>query len=528
MPIYDSLLQVIQPLKELFLQDEFDDIPDFRFKPNSDFSLISSNVASLAITTEPSADEPAQVAAIFDSIAEYVQDDRNVVRLETIEHTAKSFAVILENSYSSLNNELAPAVDLIKTMVDKRYIELMTRSKAEGLIADAAVIPSEDDYTILDWGSLAAPAVANSVIDIACANAGISTPALSMLNMSYITKKLWANGFTNLNIPTEVEAVIISKLATHHPDISSETVKQFFSIITDENVYKSICFGLTQKFADNRNAAINCMDLIQYTEAFDTLSNSVQGLIEGDLSTETKNVIAANVETVNKTMTAARYWILVMKNIRFAGKLILTDTVLNGPVYEEFVSSGHTITDIHNHLKAFHLDVSMPSDGISLEKVLTSDHAEQLEKAALKLKSNATFIKSKCLISAYEDAVVKFLNDESIRVTYPKVLDKSFANQFIKVAINKASALGGDIARLDSVLYDLIISSFYADSLIATLYKYLGQNFDDLADSSTDEITDAQINLAQCTAICDMLIDYLFSMVVGDVDQISSAQECLY
>src|SRR5574343_1962335 len=123
--------QVISPLKELFLQDEFSSIPDVVLKPNSDLSLISSNATALGLTKEN-----VEVPEIFDDLGMYFDDNQNLARLQSLDHTAKAFASTIENSYVFLNNVINPTVDFLRNSIEERFAVLMTRERAENLLPE--------------------------------------------------------------------------------------------------------------------------------------------------------------------------------------------------------------------------------------------------------------------------------------------------------------------------------------------------------------------------------------------------------
>ncbi len=512
-------LQVIQPLKELVIQDEFDKIPEIKLNPNSDLSLISSNVASLSMTTDPTEDRSAQTATIFDSIGDYMVDNRNLMRLQTIEHMSKSFAVSLENSYSVLNTTIAQTVDGIIASLTTRYTELMVREKAETLIADDH-IPAESDYTILDWGNLNNIGKRNEVIDVACYNAGIKNPEMSSLSLSYIKKKAdFSSSFADTNIPDEVAEKVLAKLnevfTGEGSIIDPQHVKQLWSIITSKNSYSGFCSLTMTKFDDNRNVVLNCLHFLEITEIFESICDGVPQLVVDELGENTYQSVLSNIETLGKTLFAIEYWLLAMKELVFDNKLILTKEILNGPIYEDFVGNGKSIVDVHNYLKAFYFDTTIPLNGISVDVVTSADTEERLTRSASKLLANATFIKSKCLIAAYEHAMRQFILNDEAKVMFPQANNRAFVPVFLKVAMAKASYLGGNIANVDKVVYDLIIETFYPNTLVATMYKYLGRNFDDLADNG-DDITDSSIVESQCVAVIELLTDYLFESFVVD------------
>ena len=522
--------QVVDPLKQLFLQEELSDIPDICLNPNTDFSLITSNIVSEAIITpHPSSDQDV-VSKSFDIVSEYMSDTDNIPRLQQIEYTAKAFATVLENSYTTINSVVAPIVDKLKSDITERYTELMTREKAESLLpSDSNAAPSESFYSFINWNNLTSPIRQNEIIENACLNANINIPSLSLTHLAYITKKMnFANQLSPIEIPSEVEATIINKLEQVSSNISLENIIRVWKCFSDVSAYNFLVNEATLKIADIKNTPSHVMWAIDTTNLFDSLKAQMLQVASEDLSVDTLQTLSSNIDVVSKTIYALQYWVLTIKELKYVNKLIITPTIINRQTYDTFLASGKQISDIHNYLKAFHYGTTIPMDGISLERVMEADPMGHLTKVNAKLKANETFIKSKCLFSAYEYVMRKYVIDQSTSATFEQVSHPGFSKRFISTAINQASHLAGDISNLDKVLYELFMTMFYKGTIVESMYRYLGKHFDMLAVSATEEITEDHILQSQCDAVVEFLTDYLFSTVVGDKKRINSALECIY
>lgn len=523
---------IVQPLKELFIQDKFSEIPEICIKPNSDLSLIASNITSLAITAPPMASESEQIGMMFDLISEFLDDTRNIARVQAIEHTSKAFASTLENSYTQFTEVIAPVVEEIKSSTTERFVELMTRERAESLLPDSTTEPSEEDYTFLRWEKLTAPIRQNEIIEAACQAANIASPALSTMNMGYIIRKIdFGREMKSINLSQETTELILTKLkdalVRDNSEVTTSFVDQAWACLTSNQLYKLFTNKISARFFAGKEIPQNCLYLIQLVNAFDTILENITKVIDGDLSAETMSDLRVNIDILAKTIYVIKYWLICMKEIRFKDKLIITSSIINGPVYEDFVRQSHGIDEIHNFIKALYLDGNIPIDGISIDTVLATDITEKLNNASSKLLANAAFIKSKCLYAAYEFAINKFITSETTKSLFPVIENAGFVARFRSIATTKASYLGGDMAKLDGVLYDLIISVFFSKTLIETMYKYLGKNFDNLANTAEDDITDQQIIEVQCDATIELLIDYLFDTVICKRSDLDGAVECV-
>ena len=510
--------QTIQPLKVLFLQDNFSEIPDIKIKPNSDIGLIASSVASLALTAAPAEDGRTQIANIFDDISGYIDDNQNILRLQSLEYSSKAFATTIENSYETLNVTISATVDNIRKGIDTRYIELMKREKAEGLIEGDVIEANENDYSFLEWGRLTSSMIQNVVVEAACTNAGIRTPSLSFMNLGYITKKCdFSKDFTNVILPKEVADGILGKLKSvlisDDSKLTEGAIENAWNFFTYKMDYNNFCLNLEPTFNNTKNIVSNCSFLINTTDVLQAVGEVVPKIIADELNAETLKNIANNIEAVNKTSYAIKYWLITNEQLKFKNKLILTKDTLNAPVYREFVQDGKTVADIHNYLKAYHMDAAVPQGGIDVKTVMTADSATRLEAATEKLQANSKSIKSKCLIGAFEHGIRQFLSSEEVIDQFPQLRDKPFSDNVLKIAMVKASRLNGDVANIDKVLYDLVIQSFYDKSLVATMYKSMDMSYDKLVTGSTEDITNNDIVDAQCASVSNMLVDYLFDTI---------------
>lgn len=503
--------QVISPLKELFLQDEFSSIPDVVLKPNSDLSLISSNATALGLTKEN-----VEVPEIFDDLGMYFDDNQNLARLQSLDHTAKAFASTIENSYVFLNNVINPTVDFLRNSIEERFAVLMTRERAENLLPEEnRVSPSENDYSFIDWDRLNNAGFRNEVSEVARTNANINSDSLS--NLSYVVKKMnFSSEIEDIDLPAEMRISIIDKLKTvfsNDGQLGGDEVAYIWDIFTNRLAYVNFCNITQAKLENPKILGQTCIEMLKLTKDI-LLMGNCKNIIGDELNPVTLEQLAKNIDAVNKTAYAIMYWLISIKEIKLKDKLVVDQTIINRPVYEDFVRDGRSIVDVHNYLKVFYTDMSLPVGGVSIQTIQNANTNERLDKTNAKLKANERFIKTKCLIGAYDQAIRDFVNCEEFRERFPQLNDPNFANNFATVAKSKASIFGGDISKVDDVLYDLIINTFFNRTLVATMYKYLGKGFENLATEGEGVITDDAITEAQCDAISEMLIDYLFDTVV--------------
>jgi hypothetical protein len=512
-------LQVIHPFKELFLQEDFSKIPDITLKSNSDLNLIASDVKALSVTFVNVPDPQEQTEKVFNAIAGYFEDTSNIFRTQSIEYLSKGFIANIEKSYRTIDNTVIPTVEMICNLVKDRYKVLMTREKAEGLLIGENVEATESDYSFVRWGSLTSPTVCHTVMEIACENAGIKEPALSTMNLAYITRKAdFSKDFYQLTFSQDVREGLLAKLnesmVNDSTGMSAADVEYFFNMFSDKGAYIRLLDGVNRTFNnDVRGIVDNCIKYTELSDKIMTAASFMPKILSDSVNTDTLTTMAENIENVKKTVYALQYWMLFNKEQRFGDKLILKKDTLNKPVYNEFIMNGGTIADVHNYLKAFHLDSTIPMNGVSIETVRKADTTSRINKAYESLKANESVIKTKCLFGAYEHAFNEVIKNGELVQAYPHLKDPGFLAQLSNDVRKRSAFLGGDISNLENVVYEVIISSLHKGDLVENMYKHIGAGFSNLMES-TEDITDSKVIEAQCFALADLLTDYLFEKVV--------------
>lgn len=504
---------VIAPMRELVLQEKVADMPEIELKGDTDISLLVSNIATAAFTQEPTSSQKKRVMSMFDTMTEYFEDDTNIIRTQSTDHISKSLGSILENAYSTVINEIGSMVDDLRSQIEDKFAYYLKIEKADDLL-DQAVEVTENDYTFLKWEKLRSPARHIEITEQACENINLNRVDLSVVNLGYIQSKLkFSDGFSTISLEKDTrEAVLDSLLSTFTADsygISEQRITRFLKVGLSQVDYSTFCATIQSQMKKITETPSNVIFLLQLANDFQTIMGRAKIVMADHTDSNTLSSFVKNLDSVYKTVTAVLYYCLYNKQVRFKDKLILTKNIINNETYQAFLKDGKTINDIHNYLKAYHLSTELPTGGISLELVMNSDVAERLNKAAAVNKTNAKFIKSKCLIKAYQYTLNTFIKQIMEEDLFGYTDDRSIVKKFAVIAKARSNMFGGDIGKVDDALYDVLISTFYSNDLTATVFSYMRKSMTDLS-KSAESIDDVSILDAEVDASVYMLTDYLF------------------
>lgn len=505
--------QIINPLRELFLQDDFNNIPEIKINNNSDVFLISSNVSTAAVAINTSESEENQINDIFDSIGDYFSNESNDSYVDLINRTSSGLAEVIDKSYSELNDIIIPTVNDLKQKVITRYRGLIIREYGDDLKDERE--PTDSDYSFTEWGYLNDDMTANDIISIACKNANLFNKELSMNNVSFIlTKMFFSEGYNNINISDDIFNSIVDKMLIFFDKhgISKDSVHQFLKLGTDKLYYQNLCNSINNSI-NNNDKAVTILKIMDLVNKFDMIRDHYQSLINDSFNQDSFTSFVNNIEIVNNTMYALKYWLLCMKNIAYKDKLILNKNVLNREVYNNFVMQGKNIGDVYRYIRAYFGKVDIPLGGVSIDTINKSDYNNKLSTIDENRKASDQLIKARCLADAFILSINEFVNDTNIVAKYSKLEDTAFKTYFAQMAIANAALLKGDIGNIDQAIYLTIMNTIYNNTIISMLFRYLGVGFDTLV-NTTDEITDEAILNSQCNAMINLVTDHLFNTVI--------------
>ncbi len=520
MSILNYTNTILEPLRELMLQEKVADIPDIKLRPDTDIHLIASHISTSAFVQNASSSTKQKTTATFDTIIDFFEDDNNITRTQSTDKIAKALGGILENSHNTIINEIGSMVTDLRANIEEYYLRFLKLEKADDLFESEASI-TEKDYTFLKWEKLRTASRQLEIVENACSNINLNNRDLLSTNLTYITEKLRFSGMVDADISSEATTTILTELnkvfTSESYGISTQRIERLLSVATSKQAYSTFCAAIQSQMNSHQEVASNTIFLIQLVNDFNTVMGRINTILTDHVSGSTLSVIKANLTIVQKTLVAIQYFCLYNKEKRFKNRLILTKTIINNEVYQEFLKSGKSIVDIHNYLKVFHQKVSVPLMGIDVDIVNDANLEERLAVTTATNRSNAKFIKSKCLIQAYDLAMNEFAKQIMEENLFDYEDDRSIIAKFSAIAKVKAADFGGDIGKVDDALYDVLIKTFYDDDLVGVVFKYLRYSIMDLS-KSTEAITDQSILDAEAKSAVFILTDFLYDKLTIHTD----------
>jgi len=502
-----------------FFKDQNEVIPSLQFKKMSDLFRISELLSNIEITNNGDVDE------IFDNVAsqiiEKANDPEKTSILNELNNISMSFANELENAFNIITNEVDPIVEDLKSKIKDRYVFNIKKEGAEEILEDTEdKTPILDDYVFLSWTGINSQNDIDDTISAATTNVGLNKQEISKFNLGIITtKSAFIGDFEDTTLTEEAKKNAIDVLVKRFGSVSStlndNSLKQFINILTSSDQYSAFCKMNINKMKQQKLAVQNCIEFLNLSNNFDTLANAIRkdtAGLDSVLTQATIDKILNNIEVLRKTMYAYKYYCLYQKTVTFNGKLILSSNVINSPEYNTFVNEGHSLEDIYNFIKAMYDQRDLPMNGINTSTVLTEKIDDRLSKINKAKEMNASYIKNKSMISAFNVVCFDYIKDivnDHVEDADSDDVKKTLSEYHAKMN-HFSSKLRGKPENLDDALYEFVIHLKYEDTLIYTLYRQLGSEYINMS-KNKENIDEMDIFSANTKVSIDIILDYLIN-----------------
>ena len=509
-----NMIHTVTSLKELFRQEGYSNIPRLELHPASDVAALVDDCSTIHIPTDPTDSFKVSTDKTFDAILEYLVDSENIAKVEVIDIVSKNLAVTLENSYSTLVDVIGNDVKEMSDSVREEYVKRLKLSHNEDLFTDDVII-HEEDYTMLKWLDLRTPALARAIVEEATTNAGFVDGGLGRVELGSVISKANFGGVEDISLTKDAIDKIIDKLDTaFRGAIPVVLLKKYLLAITNIRSSNAFRNNLKTMMKDTTNIAENALSLVNIADEFGRFIKVVKRVVPDLLSDTYGNILLSNIEEVNKTIIAAKFVCLFHKEHTFKGNLILTSSIINYEVYEEFVADGHNIERIHQYIKAIHTSATIPVSGISKDIVANNDVAVKLAERAGKMQQQHRFIKSTTLVAAYTIVCTKYIISKIQDLPDVSDIEKADMIKIVGPMLEqKATMLGGDLGRVEDSLYEVVLNIFYTDTLLKTLYKYMVKSFKTMFVENKDTIQEQDILESEFEAGVTIVVEYLLEQL---------------
>jgi len=436
------------------------------------------------------------VSAVVSQLESIMTDSEHIDITSLLDKAANSLTLEITGAYHKLRGPIHDTVSAMTEEAIGKYEQNLIDVGAEVLL-DKVVAPSVD-FNILRWGKLSRSGYTEEVYSDIREFTNLGNPERTIANVVYATNRIPQMGFKDTTLNQDALDIIIDELNLSIPDRNREDIAEALPVFLKLRRYNGYCANIKSK----------PIEWIVDRSIFITSIANALNAMSLDLSDDTIDIIKNNIQFVNTATRVAEYKsIMTMKDLK--GSLIIGDNLLNESELKRFTDAGGTNEDIAYHLRALYEDKTIPRKGISTDTVL--DFRDRVNRIIGSkhdaVRSKMHIIKLKALHQALKSVFDKHLREvpEEILPSGRTALEHYRINsKHISRIINM---LTKDSDNIEDSIYAFLMEVDYPDTLVNTLYKYLGKEYGKLIDANDDPDTNI-VALADVYVVATLLGEY--------------------
>lgn len=486
------------------LEQYIDDLPDVVFSEDSEFAQIHQFISEkIQVAIDPDTSVSDAINMIVDQIEAIMADPANNSRLADLDRAAGLLTQQVSGSFQQLRYNISDQVDALASEINEEFTKELRSQGAEILLGDQEE-PSVD-FGVIRWGTLSQGNYVNEVIENASAIAGLRDKKVSQTNWNYIKNKLPLQGFQPIDIHQDIFADFCDKVnnvvTTHNLEECTDVLRIFLKA----QRFSGFCNNIGRKATGRPEDFSWLLDRVNLVKQV----LKAVAIVPMDLSDETKAKLQDNVKLVRQGVSAAEFYLLVLKE-KYQNSLILSPELLNGEVLTKFTNSGGTMADIAYHLRAYYDEVAVPMAGVDLNRVLEFKTRvnEIITSKNAQVKMKMTVIKAKAMNAAFHrilDNYLRTLPQEALPENHsPKSFYLDKYPQITKV-MDQFQAQQDNVT---DAVYRFVLAVWHDGQLVQTLFNYLGKEYVRLAERADIKNDENTVAVADAYVVATLVGEY--------------------
>lgn len=480
----ELVYEVNNNLKILINQISLERLPELAITPNNELSRIINFFGYFHVELPEEISEEAKTELLLDKLSEYMTASENKEYLSQLEIMCGNFAIEINNSFSTLSNTIKPLVADLYKDVGLKFERLLKKNNAEHLI-DELNTPDTSQLEFLQWNGLSSMVINDeNVIDLVTEVCNIKTKELNSSTAKMALVKIIQTNFKELNyneILESNEEIITEYFEKNYKNISADDAKRYLRISVDKNSYLDfVTRQIKNSFDDMRTTTLNVRKIIFDCNNFLDFYDATKKYLELNLTDSVKDILTSNMESVRISCYIALFYCLHLKRNIFKGKLIISKNVINLPEFKKIEKAGLDLTFVASYLKAYYYNKPIPVLGIDTKTILdsTAKMKDDLEKANSQISMDKNIIFRKCLYDATKNTLLSSFDRICDGLGYDNELSNEIKSSYFTSSIEMlSSGLQEEVGEVENLLYNLIISLFYKNTLTYTIYNLINKNY---------------------------------------------------
>lgn len=487
----------------VMLAEKFDDLPDIFFAETSELGKIYQYIIEhIQIGTVEDMDLEDLVFMITSQIEALMADPKHIDELVKLDRAANLLTKEVSGAFQVLRYNVA---DLVGSLLD----EVLKANDKELIAQGAEVLINDDtkpatDFGVINWGSLGQYNYINEVIEVCSGIAKLNNREISNININYLKNRIPLMGFVSIDLNDENFEMITDQLNKAISAYNIDDIKDAFRAFITPVRYTGFANNIKKK-----SVQINADDYSWLFERVKIMKAIIKALdlLSIDLSEQTLSNLNNNKKLVHKLCYVAEFYLIFVKD-KLKDSLILSKQLVNGDNLTKFENAGGTKFDISYHIRAFFEDRTIPMMGVPLNTVV--EFREKVDAIITskndQVKMKMKMFKTKAMNKAFFNTLTSYLRSLTKEVIPEQYTVETFYGEKFPMIDRILNNFQYQTDNVEDALYKFVLHVWYDNTIIQTLYNYLGREYVKIAASSSE-------NQEQDLVIADA---YVVATLIGE------------
>jgi hypothetical protein len=488
------------------------------FREDSDLKRICDNISNeISVSVDSNTTEQDIYLDIVNQIDKSFYDkDSNYS--DILFNMASGVSQEITDAFCYISGTLRDEVSSLSEKINHEMTISLSKMGAETLLNDN--VAPDVSFGLIYWQNGNSQKNIDNVVERAIqatrmTNAGLrknNLPNMALRSKEFIIK------FKEVKLENSVHEMIIGTLNKIVPSEEYSNVTRGWDCICNKMSFAQITNNVYEFLNDIKNISL----AIKIKDDIERISQVIKGVENLNLSpidTETTTAINNNKQILNDLISVTEYGLLLTKET-YKDTLILTPTLLNGEVYDEFKKQNGTLTDIAYYLRVRH-NINNPLNekvspitkyGIPMSVVLES--REQINNIIandnVNIKMTAKVIRTKALRTAYSHVLTEYFNNIPDSLVPEHLTKNDFINRNRHLVNKSINAFDVTENNIEDSLYYFLIEMWHKNTFIEVVHSYLNTECKKMITlKEGDSLNRVDISKLNSKVVAILLTEYL-------------------
>jgi len=485
------------------------------FKDSSELKRIADNIVTqIRVETDGNTNEQDIYADIVNQIDKAFYDSNNEYS-NVLFNMASEIGQEITDAFVYISGPLRDEVNSLSQKINEEMSVTLSRMGAETLLNDN--VSPDVSFGLVYWKNNKSQ---EDIVDKATTATRMTIKELRKNNLPNmaIRAKEFVSKFKEVKLEENVHEMILGTLNKIVTGEEHSNIARTWNCLCNRINFAQLGNDVYNFLNDIKNISL-AVKIKDEVERISQVIKGVENLNLSPINTEVVEAINNNKQILSDLVSVTEYGLLLTKET-YAGTLILTPTLLNGEVFDEFKKQGGTLADIAYYLR-INYNINNPLNektktleryGIPMNVVLSG--REKINKTIandnINIKMNSKVVRTKALRTAYTHTLVSYFNNIPDTMIPERMTKSDFINRHQYLINRSINAFDVNENNLEDSLYYFLIELWHKETFVEVVHSYLNTECSKMVRLKEGQpLTQVDISKLNAKVISILLTEYL-------------------